>query len=121
MSSTLLSFCLLAGLSEGQPPEAPAVPVPAAPPIVAPIIIAPDCPVPISLCDFCQSFKPVPGNYEILFLHPVKCCPVRVCFTLPPGCPKVCCSKREIVFDYGCCAVTIRFKILFGGVKVIYS
>jgi hypothetical protein len=97
---------------------------PLPPPAVDPSAKAPAvmaCPVPISVCDFCRSFKPAPGNYEVLFIHPVKCCPVWVCFTVPPGCVKVCCDRRNIVFDCGCNgAVAIHFKLLCGGVKVRY-
>ena len=43
----------------------------------------------------------MPGTHEAWLINPVKGCPVKVCFTLPCGCPKVRCCKREIVFDYG--------------------
>jgi hypothetical protein len=121
MTSHLLCLCLSASLGLNQAaPEAIPLPKGAEPASVKGMVLAPGCPQPIALCDFCKSFKPAPGHYEVLFLHPVKCCPVWVCFTLPPGCAKVCCSKREIVFDYGCRDkdVVIRFKLLCGGVRV---
>lgn len=117
MTSCMLYLCLSGSLAGSQAGEA--LPPPAS---MAPALASraePDCPV--TLCDFARGFQPVPGNYEVLFVHPVKGCPVRVCFTLPPGCPRVCLSKRAVVFDYGCRAVTIHFKILCGRVKVVYS
>ena len=45
--------------------------------------------------------------------------PVTVCFTLPPGCPKVCVSKHQLDFQYPCEDVRIRCQI-FGKVKVSY-
>src|SRR5262245_46209654 len=116
MTSYLLSLCV-ASIGIDQAPPVMPPPRPVETPAVA------SCPLPISLCDFCRSFKPGPGQYEVLFIHPVKCCPVWVCFTLPPGCgtPKVCCDKRNLVFDYGCNgAVVVHFKLLCGGVKVKY-
>ena len=75
---------------------------------------------PFLLCEFAQVFKPAPGNYDVLMIHPVTGCPIRVCFTLPPGCPRVCVGKRTLDFDYGCCSVTIRFTLLCGKVRVLY-
>ena len=31
---------------------------------------------------------PAPGHYEVVLLNPETCCPVKVCFTLPCGCPE---------------------------------
>jgi hypothetical protein len=76
--------------------------------------MVPPPPPAISLEDFARSFVPMPGNYEVVLLHPTKCCPVKVCFTLPPGCPKVHVTKRQIDFDYGKHSVRIRFPILGG-------
>jgi hypothetical protein len=73
---------------------------------------------PITLAEFAATFKPEPGTYEITFLHPRKKCPVCVTFTLPPGCPKMCVYRNEIVFDYGKHKVDVRFR-LFGKVSVI--
>src|SRR5262249_55029894 len=120
MNSCLFSIMMAVALGADPPLPAPA-PLPAAPAAAEPAktSLVPACPLPVNLCDFCRSFKPAPGQYEVLFLHPVKCCPIWVCFTLPPGCPKVCCDKRNIVFDYGCNGtVVIHFKLLCGGVKV---
>ena len=88
--------------------------------VPATVISPASCAHPITLSDFARSFKPAPGTYKVTFLHPVKCCPVEVCFTLPCGCPHVCVGKRELVFDYGCQQVAIRFKLLCGGVRVNY-
>lgn len=120
MTSCLLCLCMSAsiGLNQADPET---IPLPkGAEPATLQAGVLPACPQPITICDFCHSFKAMPGHYEVLFLHPVKGCPVWVCFTLPPGCAKVCCSKREIVFDYGCKDkdVVIRFKLLCGGVRV---
>lgn len=115
MTSCLLCWCLTASLQPGPaplPPPAPIVPVVGLP--------AP-CPQPISVCDFAQGFQPVAGCYEVVFIHPTKCCPVKVCFKLPPGCPKVCVGKRDLVFDYGCQKVTIQFKLLFCKAAVYYN
>ena len=48
----------------------------------------------------------------------MTCQPVKVCFTLPEGCPrKVKVHAREITFDYGRTDVSIRF-IRDGRVRV---
>ncbi|MGE3803122.1 MAG: hypothetical protein AB7K24_00460 [Gemmataceae bacterium] len=103
--------------------QAPVLPAPT--PLAAPAPIVMTGPIvldkPISHYDFARMFQPAPGNYEICFIHPVKCCPVKVCFCLPPGCPKVCVGKRSLCFDYGNCEVTIQFKILFGRARVYYD
>jgi hypothetical protein len=75
----------------------------------------------MTLAEFAAAFQPVPGNHEVVLLHPKTCCPVKVCFTLPCGCPKkVSASQREVVFDYGREKVKIRFPILSNGVRVSY-
>jgi hypothetical protein len=66
---------------------------------------------PMTVSEFVASFKPLPGKYEVLLIHPKTGCPVKVCFTLPPGCI---CNVRftghRIVFDYKCHRdVVIRF------------
>jgi len=107
---------LLLGLAVGQalPAPTPLQPEPGAPVVVP---AAPSYPVipapirPITLEEFAATFQPLPGTYEVTFIHPGKKCPVTVCFTLPPGCPKVRLTKRQIEFDYGRCDVTIRFRI----------
>ena len=44
---------------------------------------------------------------------------MTICFTLPPGCPKVCVHKHQLDFEYPCEDVRIRCQI-FGKVKVSY-
>ena len=124
MTSCFLSLCLAAAVGVEQapavPPPKPVEPAPIVPK-AAPVY---ECPRPICISDFCRSFKPAPGTYDVLFIHPVKGCPIWVCFTLPANCgtPRICCSNREIVFDYGCKgAVIVRFKLLCGRVAVIYA
>jgi hypothetical protein len=53
----------------------------------------------------------MPGTYEVLLIHPKTCCPVKVCFTLPPGCiRKVRVNAHKIEFVYKCQRdVVIRF------------
>jgi hypothetical protein len=61
--------------------------------------------------EFAASFRPQPGNYEVMLLHPYTRCPVKVCFTLPPGCLKeVEVDRNELQFDYGKFEVEVRFK-----------
>ncbi|MBV9123019.1 MAG: hypothetical protein JO112_06665, partial [Planctomycetes bacterium] len=112
-------LCLSSGFLVGQGPWLPP-PLPLPPP--PQVAFAPPCSsCPVTLCEFARTFHPEPGTYHVLIIHPVKRCPVPVCFTLPPGCPSVHLGKRELVFDYGCQAVTIQFKVLFGRVKVSYD
>src|SRR5262249_2871744 len=110
------------------PPPEEGASVPANPPpvpsseVVTPL--PPPTPVPMrgmTLAEFAATIKPAPGNYEVILLHPRTCCPVKVCFTLPCGCPKkIAVHKREVVFDYGREKVVIRFPILGDGVRVSY-
>src|SRR5262249_9693354 len=67
----------------------------APPPVPQQEVVVPTTPVPpptvvrpLTLAEFAESFKPAPGTYEVVLLHPDTCCPVKVCFTLPCGCPK---------------------------------
>jgi hypothetical protein len=70
--------------------------------------------------DFARVFQPAAGTYEVLLIHPDTCCPVKVCFTLPCGCPKkVRVERHELEFDYGKTEVEIRFR-RDGTVKVEY-
>ncbi len=69
--------------------------------------------------EFGQVFKPAPGNYEVVLLHPDTCCPVRICFTLPCGCPRVRIERHELEFDYGKVEVELRFR-RNGTVRVEY-
>ncbi|GEM_PF-1680652 len=66
---------------------------------------------PLTVSEFVATFKPLPGKYEVLLIHPKTGCPVKVCFTLPPGCIRnVRFTGHKIVFDYKChCDVVIRF------------
>jgi hypothetical protein len=109
MNSCVLCLCLMSGVA-GQAPEpaAPQILLPAPPPGIAP-------------ADFVHAFRPAPGNYEVVFLHPRTCCPVKACFCLPCGCPKVICRKHAIVFDYGDCRVVIRFSLIGSDVWVRYT
>jgi hypothetical protein len=102
----------------GQPIDVP--PVVAPPPRV--IEVQPAKPVVVqrapTLEEFAKTFQPAPGKYEVTIQHPVTCEPVKVCFTLPEGCPKkVRVHPREIDFDYGKTDVSIRF-IRDGRVRV---
>ena len=115
MNSCVLSLCLAAGLS-GQAPDMPVAP-PAMDELV-PLVLAPQ---PMSHRDFACAFNPVCGKYEVVFIHPVSCCPVCVCFDLPCGCPKVRCGKRYLEFDYGRHSVVIRFGIFRSNVRVVYT
>jgi len=94
-----------------EPSVGTAVPVPPPPTVVRPIRHE----------DFAATFQPAPGTYEVVFLHPGSRCPVKVCFTLPEGCPRqVRVSRRSLEFDYGRECVRIRFQI-GGKVKVLYD
>jgi hypothetical protein len=74
---------------------------------------------PLTVEQFVEGFKPQPGKYEVLLVHPKSCQPVKVCFELPPGCPrKVRYTKHVLEFDYGHDTVRIRFYHN-GDVKVI--
>jgi hypothetical protein len=88
---------------------APLVPLPPPPAVVR---------VP-TLEEFAATFRPAPGTYEVTILHSRTCRPVTVCFTLPPGCPKVCVHKHQIDFEYPHDDVRIRCQI-GGKVKVSY-
>jgi hypothetical protein len=89
------------------PPQA--VPNLPPPPVVPPPAVLPVHPV--SVGEFVASFKPLPGKYEVLLIHPKTGCPVKVCFTLPPGCiRKVRVNGHKIEFVYKCQRdVVIRF------------
>ncbi len=66
---------------------------------------------PPTLAEFAASFQPAPGHYEVVLLNPETCCPVKVCFTLPCGCPKVRVHDKSLVFHYGLLDnVSIRFR-----------
>jgi hypothetical protein len=103
------------------PAPIPVVPLPAAPlpaptqvvPVPRPAIAAPVLPQ-----EFAKSFQPVPGAYDIAFVHPRSHQPVTVSFVLPPGNPRVYYVPTSLVFDYGRHEIEIRFQI-GGRVKVI--
>ncbi len=67
-------------------PGLPDSPLPV--PQVVPVLPAPSLlPVrPLTVNEFVSAFKPLPGQYEVLLVHPKTGCPVKVCFTLKPGC-----------------------------------
>jgi hypothetical protein len=72
-----------------------------------------------TVAEFATSFKPLPGAYEAVLIHPVSRAPVKVRFTLPDGPPrKVRVRRRELVFDYGRHRVKVRF-IRDGSVRII--
>ena len=96
------------------PGDPPPVPLPPAEPVtVAPVPVSPPPGVvvrPPTLEEFAASFQPAPGHYEVVLLNPETCCPVKVCFTLPCGCPKVRVHDKSLVFHYGLLDnVSIRF------------
>ncbi len=93
----------------GEPP-----PVPLAPAVQQqPVIVSPPSVGvrPPTLEEFAASFHAAPGHYEVVLLHPVTCCPVKVCFTLPCGCPRsVKVHSNSLVFSYGLFnRVAVRF------------
>ena len=100
-------------------PNLPASPSPvpqAIPNLPPPTIVPPPAIIPVrpmTLDEFAASFKPLPGRYEVLLIHPKSGCPVKVCFTLPPGClRKVCVTRHKIEFVYKCRRdVVIRFML----------
>ena len=94
----------------GNPPPVPQF-VPDLPP---PSVVPPPLAVPVrplTVNEFVSSFKPLPGRYEVLLLHPKTGCPVKVCFALPPGCiRRVKVNGHRIEFVYkGQRDVVIRF------------
>jgi hypothetical protein len=67
---------------------------------------------PVEPREFVKSFVPVPGKYDVLFVHPVNGRPVSVLFQLPDGTPKrVRYVGHSLVFDYGRHQVDIRFQL----------
>ncbi len=103
----------------GQLPAPPGF-VPTPPPVAYPALPPAPC-RPMTLCEFANTFQPTPGPHEVLLIHPCSHRCVKVCFTLPCGCVKVCAHKRELVFDCGCPhEVRIVFKLLCSKVRVDY-
>ncbi len=104
MTSLLLGLALTAspvGIAQFPPGFQP-LPPPA--PLVRP------APVALTLEQFGKWFQPVPGHHRVWLVHPKTCQPVEVCFTLPPGCPRVEIGRRKIEFDYGKREVEIHFR-----------
>ena len=91
------------------PPPGVTLPPPQPVPALPPATVVPVRPLTVN--EFAASFKPLPGSYEVLLLHPKTCCPVKVCLTLPPGCiRKVRVNGHKIEFVYKCQRdVVIRF------------
>jgi hypothetical protein len=96
--------------TEVPPIELPS-PTPLPGPSTIPTPVLPTVLRPMTVGEFAACFKPTCGMHEVLLVHPRTGCPVKVCFTLPPGCPRVCATKRKIEFDYGRCSVDIIFRI----------
>jgi hypothetical protein len=95
----------------------PVTPVPATVPIMPalrPVVV----PGPILPQDFVRTFQPLPGAYEVTFIHPRSRQPVTASFILPQGNPRVSYVANSVLFDYGRHEVEIRFQI-GGRVKVI--
>jgi hypothetical protein len=113
-SLSCLLLLTVVNLASAQIPEVPLPPpqpvpfLPTVPTMPAPAIVPV---VPMTVADFVASFKPLPGKYEVLLIHPKTGCPVKVCFTLPPGCLRTVRSNtHKIVFVYKCQHdVVIRF------------
>jgi hypothetical protein len=109
MTGFLTAIALVHAASEASAQFAPVAPPP--PPGTLPLpqpIPAPPPPAiipvrPLTVDEFVASFRPLPGTYEVLLIHPKTCCPVKVCFTLPPGCiRKVRVTGHKIEFVYKC-------------------
>jgi hypothetical protein len=115
-SVSLMSLAAQAG--NQNPPPVPKQEIVVPGPAVVP---APTAVRPMTLAEFAEAFKPAPGTYEVVLLHPDTCCPVKVCFTLPCGCPKkVRVFKRTLTFVYdGYEKVRIHFP-LCGTARVTY-
>ncbi|HTU89569.1 MAG TPA: hypothetical protein VMF69_05675 [Gemmataceae bacterium] len=100
------------------PPDSPLPAPQTVPELLPPAVVPPPAVLPVrplTVSEFVATFKPLPGKYEVLLIHPKTGCPVKVCFALPPGCIRnVRFTGHKIVFDYKCqCNVVIRF--LHGG------
>jgi hypothetical protein len=93
--------------------DPPPVPLPPSDSVIvvpSPVLVPSVGVRPQTLGEFAASFQPAPGRYEVVLLNPETCCPVKVCFCLPCGCPKVRVSDKSLVFHYGLLDnVAIRF------------
>jgi hypothetical protein len=92
--------------------EAPPVPLDARPARPVPLM-TPSSARGVTIEEFVRTFKTVSGRavYEVVFVHPCTCKPVKVCIELP-DCPRrIKYGKTEIVFRYGLCKkpVTVTF------------
>lgn len=97
----------LRGMPIGPVPAVPSTPFePGASPVVPVLRVT-------SVAEFVHTFRPLPqgGTYQVVLKHPCTGCPVKVCFRLPPGCPrKIRCTRTGMEFRYGLCkAVVVRF------------
>lgn len=65
-----------------------------------------------------------PGKVSVIFIHPITCCPVEVCFTLPCGCYEIesdttLFGNKKLTFKYpGLCNDVVLKFTKDGGVKV---
>ena len=114
MTSLLLGLALSTPQTAVAHPPRPVV-VQAA--YARPVIVAPRRAVTVE--EFVRCFRPTAGTHHVWVIHPVTCRPVEVCFTLPPGCPRVRIHQREVEFDYGRREVEIQFR-RNGTVRVEY-
>lgn len=73
-----------------------------------------------TLAEFGATFRPHPGAYEVVLLHPYTFQPVAVRFQLPPGRPEVNVRRSEIEFEYDDSEVELRFR-KDGSVQVHYD
>lgn len=106
-STASVAFCQFA--PSAPPPPSEVLPPPQSIPVPPPPAVIPVRPLTVS--EFVASFRPLPGTYEALLIHPKTGCPVKVCFTLPPGCiRRVRVNGHKIEFVYKCQRdVVIRF------------
>jgi hypothetical protein len=96
-------------------PPRPAVVVPVSPP---PVMVAAKAQ---SLHEFAATFVPAPtgGRYEVVMQHPSTCCPVKVCFSLPCGCPrKIRVVGNSVEIRYGLFRVVVLRFASDGSVRV---
>ncbi|HZT79635.1 MAG TPA: hypothetical protein VFA26_05420 [Gemmataceae bacterium] len=109
-----LAVLFLAGAAAVAQPPYPPPPVEPPPVVTAPPpqAVLPGPVRPLTLQEFACSFRPCPGPQEVMVIHPFTGCPVKVCFCLPAGCPKVKvsgCLRKRVEFKYGRCEVEIVF------------
>lgn len=102
-----------------QPPVTEELPLPAGPaPLVRPSRpVSPSVGIPavpvryMTHREFAATFRPYPGNYEVMMIHPYTRRPVMVRFSLPPGRIKeVDADHNELRFDYGSWELEVHFK-----------